>query len=341
MKKNRVKYLLVIMLLIISISCGKKKVVQEEVLRPVKTQLIENKDINIGYTASAEIKGKEEIPYFSTSQGTVTVVNAKNGDRVNSGQLIIAIDNQAARSNATAANSNYQAAKINYEKYTMLYNKRLVTETEYLQAKTNYDSAKANLQIANDASSKTAIRTDMPGIIADLNIKTHQEVSGGILLFTLIDDSEMQIEVGVPSSIISKIGIGSIAKIKVDGMQQLFDGTVTEISGSADTSTRQFVAKIRIQNRNKELKKGMYGTVNINTGVEKGIVVPKEAIVIRGVEKVIYVVENGKAKAIVVKTTNQDEKYASVEGEGLKVGSEIIIDGQNVIQDGEKIKKMN
>lgn len=341
MKKNRIKYLLLTVILIVNLSCGNKKVVQEEVLRPVKTQLIENKEINIGYTASAEIKGKEEIPYFSTSQGTVTVVNAKNGDRVNSGQLIIAIDNQAARSSAAAANSNYQAARINYEKYTMLYNKRLVTETEYLQAKTNYDSAKANLQIANDASSKTSIRTDMPGIIADLNIKTHQEVSGGMLLFTLIDDSEMQIEVGVPSSMINKIGIGSIAKIKVDGMQKSFDGTVTEISGSADTSTRQFIAKIKISNQDKELKKGMYGTVNINTGVEKGIIVPKESVVIRGIEKVVYVVENGKAKAIVVKTTNQDDKYASVEGEGLKIGSEIIIEGQNVIQDGEKIKKMN
>jgi hypothetical protein len=69
--------------------------------------------------------------------------------------------------------------------------------------------------------------------------------------------------------------------------------------------------------------------------------VPKEAIVIRGIEKVIYVVENGKAKAMVVKITNQNEKIASVEGAGIKKGMEIIIEGQNVIQDGEKIKKIN
>ena len=68
---------------------------------------------------------------------------------------------------------------------------------------------------------------------------------------------------------------------------------------------------------------------------------PKEAIVIRGIEKVVYVVENGKAKAMVVKITNQNEKFASVEGTGIKRGMEIIIEGQNVIQDGEKIKKIN
>lgn len=52
----------------------------------------------------------------------------------------------------------------------------------------------------------------------------------------------------------------------------------------------------------------MYGTVSINTGIEQGVIVPKEAIVIRGIEKVIYIVENGKAKAIVVKITNQNEE---------------------------------
>jgi RND family efflux transporter MFP subunit len=223
----------------------------------------------------------------------------------------------------------------------MLYNKRLVTETEYLQAKTNYDSARANLQIANDASAKTSIRTALPGVIADLNIKEHQEVSAGVSLFTLVDDSEMQIEVGVPAATVSKISIGSTAKIKIDEIQKEVEGKVTEISGAADTGTRQFIVKIRIPNQNKELKKGMYGTVSINTGIEQGVIVPKEAIVIRGIEKVIYVVENGKAKAIVVKITNQNEKYASIEAAGIKKGMEIIIEGQNVIQDGEKIKKIN
>ena len=44
---------------------------------------------------------------------------------------------------------------------------------------------------------------------------------------------------------------------------------------------------------------------------------------------------------MVVKITNQNEKIASVEAAGIKKGMEIIIEGQNVIQDGEKIKKIN
>ena len=52
---------------------------------------------------------------MATSSGEVTVVNAKNGDYVHAGQVIIAIDNQAARSNVISASSNYETARINYE----------------------------------------------------------------------------------------------------------------------------------------------------------------------------------------------------------------------------------
>ena len=51
--------------------------------------------------------------------------------------------------------------------------------------------------------------------------------------------------------------------------------------------------------------------------------------------------ENGVAKAIIIKILNQNEKFAAVEGEGLNAGAELIIDGQNVVQNGEKVKKVN
>ena len=85
----------------------------------------------------------------------------------------------------------------------------------------------------------------------------------------------------------------------------------------------------------------MYGTANIDTGIENGIIIPKEAIVVRGISQLIYIVENGVAKAITIKILNQNEKFAAVEGEGLNAGAELIIDGQNVVQNGEKVKKVN
>ena len=209
-----------------------------------------------------------------------------------------------------SASSNYEAARINYEKYRTLYNKRLVTETEYLNAKTNYDSARANLQTANDSNSKSVIRTNVNGVLANLNIERHQQVAAGQSLFTLVNESEMILE-------------------------------VYEISGAAQNATRQFLVKIKMQNPDRELKSGMYGTASIDTGAEEGVVIPKESIVVRGVEQIVYIIKDGKAVAIPIKIVNQNETYAAVTGDGLAVGSELVVDGQNVVQDGEKVKKVN
>ena len=332
----------IIMTGIFAISCGKKKEKKaEENLRPVKVQTVGQNTISLGYTVSGTIKGKEEIPYTATSSGEVTVVNGKNGDYVNAGQVIIAIDNQAARANAMSASSNYEAARINYEKYRTLYNKRLVTETEYLNAKTNYDSARANLQTANDSNSKSVIRTNVNGVLANLNIERHQQVAAGQSLFTLVNESEMILEVGVSPQIVGKIQVGSTAKVKIDELNKEIDGEIYEISGAAQNATRQFLVKIKMQNPDRELKSGMYGTASIDTGAEEGVVIPKESIVVRGVEQIVYIIKDGKAVAIPIKIVNQNETYAAVTGEGLAVGSELVVDGQNVVQDGEKVKKVN
>ena len=355
-------------LAMLAISCGKKKTQAIDNSRPVKVQIIGQNSISLGYKASGTLKGIEEVPYTATSSGEIVVINAKNGDNVRAGQVIVSIDNQTARSNVkraastvNTASSNINSssaaleeARINYEKYAMLYEKRLVTETEYLNAKTQYNSAKANLNAsknnlssaraeldsANDTNRKTVVKTNTTGTIAHMNLELHQQTSAGNQLFTVINEGEMQLEVGVSPEIISKIHVGTQAKVKIDELKgEELTGTVYEVAAAANSSSRQFTVKIKIPNSNRRLKSGMYGTASIDTGAEDGLIIPKKAIVVKGVEQVVYIVRNGKAVAIPIKITNQNEEMAAVTGNGLTAGIELIVDGQNVVQNDEKIRR--
>ena len=346
-----------------TISCGKKKQAATNNARPVKVQVIGQNSISLGYTASGTLKGIEEVPYTATSSGEIVVINAKNGDSVRAGQVIVSIDNVAsATSNVNTASSNISSAaaaleeaRINYEKYNMLYNKRLVTETDYLKAKTNYDAARAQLNAsknslssaraaldsANDTNRKSVIKTNTTGTIANMKLELHQQTSAGSALFTVVNESEMQLEVGVSAEVINKIHVGTQAKVKIDELQgEEMVGTVYEVSAAANSATRQFIVKIKIPNPERRLKSGMYGTASIDTGAENGLIIPKKAIVVRGVEQVVYIVQNGKAIAIPIKITNQNQEMAAVTGNGLTAGAELIIDGQNVVQANETVRKV-
>ena len=395
MKINKKIIVAMTVLALLTVSCGKKKTKENtSTARPVKVQVIGQNQMSLGYTASGTIKGIEEIPYTATSSGEVVVINGKNGDYVNAGQVIVAIDNQAARSGVREAVSNVRTAesnissahgdisaakgniasaaaaveeaRINYQKYKMLYDKRLITETDFLTAQTklssaqanlnsarsNYNtavnalssrrnslnSAQANLATANDTNSKTVIKTKVSGYIANMDLERHQQVSVGAKLFTLVNESEMKLEIGVPAEIVKKIQMGAQATIKVDELNgKEIVGTVYEIAASADSASRQFIVKVKFPNPDRELKSGMYGKANIATGAEDGLIIPKKAIVVRGVQQVIYVIRDGKAVMIPINISNQNETYAAVTGDGLTAGDQLVVDGQNVVQANEKV----
>ena len=395
MKINKKAIIVMIVLALLTVSCGKKKPKgNSSTARLVKVQVIGQNQMSLGYTASGSIKGIEEIPYTATSSGEVVVINGKNGDYVNAGQVIVAIDNQAARSGVREAVSNVRTAesnissahgdisaakgniasaeaaveeaRINYQKYKMLYDKRLITETDFLtpqtklssaqanlnSARSNYNtavnalssrrnslsSAQANLATANDTNSKTVIKTKVSGYIANMDLERHQQVSAGAKLFTLVNESEMKLEIGVPAEIVKKIQMGAQATIKVDELNgKEIVGTVYEIAASADSASRQFIVKVKFPNPDRELKSGMYGKANIATGAEDGLIIPKKAIVVRGVQQVIYVIRDGKAVMIPINISNQNETYAAVTGDGLTAGDQLVVDGQNVVQANEKV----
>lgn len=395
MKINKKIIVAMTVLALLTVSCRKKKTKgNSSTARPVKVQVIGQNQMSLGYTASGSIKGIEEIPYTATSSGEVVVINGKNGDYVNAGQVIVAIDNQAARSGVREAVSNVRTAesnissahgdisaakgniasaaaaveeaRINYQKYKMLYDKRLITETDFLTAQTklssaqanlnsarsNYNtavnalssrrnslsSAQANLATANDTNSKTVIKTKVSGYIANMDLERHQQVSAGAKLFTLVNESEMKLEIGVPAEIVKKIQMGAQATIKVDELNgKEIVGTVYEIAASADSASRQFIVKVKFPNPDRELKSGMYGKANIATGAEDGLIIPKKAIVVRGVQQVIYVIRDGKAVMIPINISNQNETYAAVTGDGLTAGDQLVVDGQNVVQANEKV----
>ena len=121
---KKICYLLIVLVFIFS--CKKKEEAVELAL-PVKVADLKNETLELTYSGNAEIKPVDEVPYTASSSGTLKIINFKNGDYVQKGQLILAIDDQQTRSSQMSASSEYSIAKVEYDKMRTLYEKRLVT----------------------------------------------------------------------------------------------------------------------------------------------------------------------------------------------------------------------
>jgi HlyD family secretion protein len=204
----------------------------------------------------------------------------------------------------------------------------------------------------------------------------------GSNLMTIADLSKMVAVVDVDENDVVLISIGDTAKVKVDAFPgKVFKGVVYEIGNTAKSKglgTQEevvnFEIKIRILDSNVDLKPGMSCNAEIMTDTRTNVLaVPIQSVTIRGQEAIskeekkseedemvtvekkkedqdtkalegVFIVENGKAKFVKVKTGISDDTYIEII-EGLK-GSEEVVTGSyraisRELKDGSKVRVEN
>jgi multidrug efflux pump subunit AcrA (membrane-fusion protein) len=113
------------------------------------------------------------------------------------------------------------------------------------------------------------------------------------------------------------------------------------ISPLLDPQTRNGTVEIEIPNRGGALKGEMFARVELNLGSERETtLLPRDALVYRGEQPGVYVIESEKAKFQPVATgLTQEDKVEVVNG--LKAGDVVITRGSNLLKDGDRVRVMD
>jgi multidrug efflux system membrane fusion protein len=115
-------------------------------------------------------------------------------------------------------------------------------------------------------------------------------------------------------------------------------GTLTFIDNAVDRATGTVLLKARVPNADRALWPGQFVSVGLQLTVDQdAITVPSEAVVTTTNGAFVYVVENGKAKRMVVKVGRPAGTLVKLDS-GLVGGEQVIVEGQNRLQDGAKVE---
>ncbi|QYM79408.1 efflux RND transporter periplasmic adaptor subunit [Horticoccus luteus] len=224
--------------------------------------------------------------------------------------------------NAMAVQTNAQLvkAKADFERSADLYKKKLISDSDYTVAQTALDVAQANVdnaeaQIlitqgvvkqAQDQLSKTTIYSPMNGTISSLTSEVGERVIGGgqfagTEIMRVAELSNMEVRVKVNENDIVNVKINDHANIQIDAYPgRRFSGVVKEISNSAlnaggggsgsssqaaatvSDEVTNFLVKIRIADRDVQLRPGMSATADIETQTARDVVaVPIQSVTVR------------------------------------------------------------
>jgi RND family efflux transporter MFP subunit len=264
------------------------------------------------------------------------------GDLVENGQVVVQLED-AEYVNGIGYESkklNLEISEQNMKKQQSLYEKGGVTQLDYRNSEVSYTNAKDAFERANLQLAKMKVKAPFRGIITDLPTFTNgTQVSSGVAVFTLMDYSNMIVEVNLPEKYINDVKIDQLVRVMNYTLpNDSLPGKIKELSPAISTETRTFKSIIQVANPEMKLRPGMFAKADIVLERRDSvIVIPKEIIISSQRGKTVFIVENGTAneKRITLGFENQNEAEIT---SGIKVNDQLVIKGYETLKNKSKVK---
>lgn len=235
------------------------------------------------------------IPVISIASGRVVEINARLGDTVAKGQLLMRVqsaDIAQAFSDYQQALADDHLAKAQLERAKLLYAHGAISMNDLQVAQDASDKASVTLQTTvehlrvlgadiNHPSAIVDIRAPASGVITDQQVTSAAGVQGlgSPNLFTISDLSHVWVVCDIYENDLSFVRLGEFADIRVNAYpQMLLKGRISNIGSILDPNLR--TAKVRLDVRNPGmLRVGMFVTATFH-GLKKEAraMVPADAI---------------------------------------------------------------
>lgn len=199
---------------------------------------------------------------------------------------------------------------------------------EIMASAKNLTQAEIDVKIAQLELDKTRLRAPFPGIITSVKVSPREHVTAGQELFTLVNIAEVKIRAKVLESEIGKMKVGREVDVRFSAYPgKVFKGTVDAISPVVNADDKTCAVQVAVGNPAEEIKPGMHAEVEIAAEIyHDKLIVPQDALLVRGGRKLVFVVEGDLAKWRYVEVGVENEKFAEIL-DGVKEGEVVIVEG--------------
>ena len=328
---------------------------EQQAVKTVEVAAVTKREMSKLFESSAVWEPLAKVDFSTDKGATVEKIYKKNGEYVKKGEVIVKLsdaqteaDFLQAKANYQSATSNYNISRNNYQKFKTLYDKQLISYLEFSNYEATFTSAQGNLEVAKAAYmnaqnsySKLVARAEISGVVGNLFIKEGNDIAAKEVLFTILNDKQMQSYVGITPEAISKVKIGDEINVRIDALAKEYKAKITELNPIADSTTKNFKVKLVLDNPDEEIKDGMFGNVIIPVGESSVLSIEDEAIITRDLVNYVFKYEDGKAKQVEVTVGATNLPYTEISSPEIKEGDKIIVKGLFGLQNNDTVEIKN
>ena len=205
-------------------------------------------------------------------------------------------------------------------------------------ARQRVQQAEAAVSAAAVADEDAVIRAPYRGVVSAKLLEAGDLVTPGTPVLNLESVDGHQVEIVLPERHFKAVRLNQTLSVRIPaaGLENL-RGVVKTIVPAADTSSRSFLIKIRLQ-ADPSLRSGMFARVRVPVDSETVLAVPKSSLVRQGQLNGLFIVEDGNTARyrLVRMGRNLDDAVEILSG--LEAGTRYVVDPPVTLNDGGRVE---
>jgi membrane fusion protein (multidrug efflux system) len=217
-----------------------------------------NGDAGQQISYSATVKETKEISLSFQVSGNIIAMNADKGQWVKKGQLLATIDGTTFTEQYNTEIARQKLAEDNYNRINEVYKKGSIAEIKLVEAKSNLEQATSTARAAYQNIVHTRLFAPSDGYIGEKTAEAGDLASPGSSIFKLVKIEQVDVIVPVPELEINNLKKGQPAIIRIKALgNRGFEGKIDEIAVIAEDASHNYNVKVKVDNKDKQLKPGM------------------------------------------------------------------------------------
>ncbi len=270
--------------------------------------------------------------------GVVDSVEFDSGRDVAAGTVLLRLRPNDDAAHLADLQAAADLAAANLARDTKQFRAQAVSQATIDADESHLRSARAQVSQAQALAAEKIVRAPFAGRLGLRMVDQGQYLPAGTTVVTLQALDPLYVDFYVPQQELAHVRTGAPATFHVDAYPgRAFEARIAAISPKLDTASRMAQVRAATANADHALTPGMFASVQLRVGpVHRYVTLPNAAIVFNPYGSLVYVVEHGSARQVVVQTgPTRGDQVAILNG--LKEGAVVVTAGQIKLRQGSAV----
>lgn len=213
----------------------------------------------------AQMTARHATTLSSEIAGRISALPLREGESFGKGQELAAIDCASYDARLGQAEAQVRRNERKAQALRLLDQRGATGKVELDLAEIDVAAARAERELARIDVSRCVIKAPFAGSVAALRVKNHQYVPIGEPIVAILSDTELEVEMLVPSRWLAWLRRDARFNVHIDELDRDFPATVTRIAADIDPVSQSVKVFATIDGDFPALVPGMSGLARFDT----------------------------------------------------------------------------